>query len=374
MKILQVLPELQAGGVERGTVEIAHYLTANGHDSHVASTGGRLVQFLNHGGTTHHRLNVAAKNARSLVGVLEMRRLLVQIRPDIVHVRSRIPGWVVDLAYKTLPKHLRPTRITTFHGFYSVNKYSEIMTKGEKIIAVSRNIAEHINQEYGVPKSKIEVIYRGIDPEYFNPVRVDSEARLNLRRQWQVPDELTPVLLMPGRFTRLKGHMLLLKALASLADMQWKVVFVGDYKENQRYTNELFAFADQLGLRSKLHFHGQSNDMPLVYAASDLVLNVSGRPESFGRTAVEGMAMKKPVIASAHGGGMETVLPDETGWYFTPNDAYSLADSLKEAFRVQNTWDSIGENGRRHVVAYFTLEGMCQATLAVYNTLCHNEA
>jgi len=344
MKVMQVLPELHGGGVERGTVEIGQALIAHGHESHVVSAGGRMVE--------------------------ELEKQGVQLQPDIVHVRSRIPAWVVELAYKTLPKTQRPVRISTFHGFHSVNCYSAIMTHGDRIIAVSQTIAEHIQQAYGVPKEKIEVIYRGIDPKYFDPASVDHERLLSLRKQWGVPDRTTPVLLMPGRFTRLKGHGMLLDALEGVAHLPWHLVFVGDHDENPTYTQELLTQAKRLGLAARLCFHGQSTDMPLIYSASDLVLNVSTRPESFGRTAVEAMAMEKPVIVAGHGGGMETVMPEKTGWCFTPNNTDALSRCLEKALLAENNWNVLGRNGRRHVVNAFTLDTMCQATLSVYADCC----
>jgi glycosyltransferase involved in cell wall biosynthesis len=327
------------------------------------------VQELTAKGSQHHQVQVAAKSWRSLKGALDFRRLLLQLRPDIVHVRSRIPGWVVELAYRTLPKQRRPVRITTFHGFYSVNRYSAIMTRGEKIIAVSRTIAEHIQQAYGVPESKIVVIYRGIDPVAFDPARIDRQSRLDERQRWQVPDAHTPVVLMPGRFTRLKGHLLLLHALAAVMDLPWLLVFVGDHQENPHYTQELLELADRLGLRSRLRLHGLCTDMPLVYAASDLVLNVSTRPESFGRTTVEAMAMAKPVIVAGHGGGLETILPGKTGWHFIPDDSVDLARVLRQAFVDQEQWQSIGARGREHVRTRFSLQAMCSQTLSVYHSV-----
>lgn len=366
MKIIQVLPALQGGGVERGTLEIAQYLTTHGHESYVVSTGGRMVQELEAKGTIHHQFQVAAKSLRSLQGVLQFRKLILQLQPDIVHVRSRIPGWVVELAYKSLPKRMRPARICTFHGFYSVNGYSAIMTHGERILAVSQTIAQHIQQSYGVPEGKIEVIYRGIDPTYFNPTRIDPEKCQDLRNQWQMPDVQTPVLLMPGRFTRLKGHSLLLEALAQLLEFPWILVFVGDHNENFSYTDELLRLADRLGIGSRLRFFGICNDMPLAYCAADLVLNVSIRPESFGRTAVEAMGMAKPVIVSGHGGALETIVADETGWYFSPNDLNSLILVLRNALLKKDLWKTMGLKGRQHVVEHFSLQEMCKKTLRVY--------
>lgn len=374
MKIMQVLPELHGGGVERGTLEIAQYLTENGHESHVVSAGGHLVKELEAKGSSHHQCKVVAKSPRSLVGIFQLRQLITTLRPDIIHVRSRIPGWVVEFAYKTLPKALRPVRISTFHGFHSVNHYSAIMTRGERIIAVSQTIADHIQQAYGVPKEKIEIIYRGIDPSFFDPAHIDVSLRENLRIQWGLPDPQTPALLMPGRFTRLKGHAFLLEALSSLMDIPWFLVFVGDHGENPSYTQELQKMAAQLGIQSRIYFHGPCHDMPGVYAAADLVLNVSTRPESFGRTAVEAMGMAKPVIVSGHGGALETIIDGETGWKFVPNNSTNLTQMLRKALSAQEKWPIMGLNGRAHVVKNFALQVMCEKKINVYAQFSHKEA
>nr|WP_320010258.1 glycosyltransferase family 4 protein [uncultured Desulfobulbus sp.] len=369
MKVIQVLPELQGGGVERGTLEIAQYLSAHGHESHVVSAGGSLVKELEAQGSSHHHCEVVAKSPRSFKGVFQLRHLITALQPDIVHVRSRIPGWVVELAYKTLPKHKRPARVSTFHGFHSVNCYSAIMTRGERVIAVSRTIADHIEQAYGVENQKIEVIHRGIDPSYFDSASVDREQCAALRQQWVGSGAKAPVLLLPGRFTRLKGHALLLKALGLLRDLDWHLVLVGNHEENSSYTQELQDLTQQLGLLPKIHFHGICKHMPLAYAAADLVLNVSTRPESFGRTAVEAMGMERPVIVSGHGGSLETILKGETGWLFRPNDFEHLAEILNHAIMHRGQWKLMGEKGRQHVSEHFTLERMCAKTLSVYDSL-----
>jgi len=366
LTILQVLPELQGGGVERGTLEVAKFLHDQGHLSHVVSAGGRMVAALTESGSVHHRLQVAGKNLRSLWSVIAFRRLLLKLNPDVVHVRSRVPGWVTELAYRTLPVEYRPVRVSTFHGFYSVNRYSAVMTKGARVIAVSHTISDHIQSAYGIPESRITVIPRGIDPVIYDPQRITREEREAQRRVWQVTDPDVPVLLLPGRFTRLKGHGLLLLALAELTDLPWVLVFLGDHEEHPGYTVELLELAEKLGVRGRLLTPGHTDGMPLAYAAADLVLNTSTTPESFGRTAVEAMAMGRPVVVSGHGGSMETVLHDQTGWHFAPGDKNDLARTLKTALSEKDRWPGMGITARNHVVSHFTLQTMCADTLAVY--------
>ncbi len=340
LTILQVLPELQGGGVERGTLEVARFLHDQGHHSHVVSAGGRMVAALTESGSVHHRLQVAGKDFRSLWSVIAFRRLLLKLKPDVVHVRSRVPGWVTELAYRTLPAEDRPVRVSTFHGFYSVNRYSAIMTQGARIIAVSHTISEHIQLAYGIPESRITVIPRGIDPMVYDPQRITRVEREAQRRVWQITDPDVPVLLLPGRFTRLKGHLLLLLALAELTDFPWVMVFLGDHAEHPGYAAELLDLAGKLGIRERLLTPGHTDGMPLAYAAADLVLNTSTTPESFGRTAVEAMAMGRPVVVAGHGGSMETVLHDQAGWHFAPGDKNDLVRILKTAFSEKDRWST----------------------------------
>ena len=109
MKILQALPALYSGGVERGTVEFAAELVKRGHQSFVVSNGGPMAEQVRGQGSTHIHMPIHRKTPASFGQILPMRKLLQELRPDIVHVRSRMPAWIIHLALKTLPADQQPT-------------------------------------------------------------------------------------------------------------------------------------------------------------------------------------------------------------------------------------------------------------------------
>jgi glycosyltransferase involved in cell wall biosynthesis len=366
--VAQVLPELESGGVERDTLELAEYLVRHGHNSLVVSGGGRLVSQLEAEGSEHIGMALGRKSPASLGYIPLLRRLLLERRVDILHLRSRMPAWIAYLAWKSLPPARRPRLVTTFHGFYSVNRYSAIMTKGEKVIAVSRAIAEHIREAYQISAERIELIHDGVDTKVFDPAAVVPERTAALRRQWGLP-ETSPVIMLPGRITRLKGHDVFLRALATLNDSPWLAVCVGDLTDNPSYTTELRKLAVHLGLEDKVKFVGYCSDMPAAMLLADLVVSAtSTKAEAFGLVAVEAAAMGRAVVASAHGGSLETVLPGKTGWLVAPNSVSALAGALREALNDQRC-RSFGSAGREWVRTNFTLDRMCAKTLALYGGL-----
>ncbi|MBW1698349.1 MAG: glycosyltransferase family 4 protein [Deltaproteobacteria bacterium] len=370
IKVVQMLPELNTGGVERGTVEFAAYLAERGHASIVISAGGRLTTVLRRQGSRHISWKVGEKSPVALQYIFRLRKLLMREQVDIVHVRSRLPAWIGYIAWKSLPKTLRPRFVTTFHGFYSVNPYSAVMCKGERVIAISRQVAEHIEAVYGVPRDRIVIIHRGVDENLFNPSAVCNSRVQRIRRQWRLSGPESPVIMLPGRFARWKGQDVFIKSLSLLKTLSWTAVCVGDTQENPSYAKELQRLIAQEQLENRVRLAGFCEDMPAAYAVSDVVVSASSsEPEAFGRIAIEAQAMGKPVIATAHGGSLETVLDGETGWLVKFSDITALAAALKEAIQSASVREKRGKNARRWVVENFTLKRMCDKTLAVYKQL-----
>ena len=364
--VVQMLPELISGGVERGTLEIGKYLVEQEHRSIIVSGGGRMVAQLEEEGSQHIRWpHIGEKSPRALKYVLPLRKLLIREKVDILHLRSRLPAWIGYLAWKSIPEFVRPGLVTTVHGFHSVNKYSAIMTKGDKIIAVSDAIADHIIKDYSIDKNKISCIYRGFDENTFDPESV-SEDRLNILKQaWDLKDTGEPVILLPGRFTRLKGHDLFFRSLSKIKYLPWKAICPGDFDKSS-YTDDMVDFIKKSGMEEKIKFVGHCTDMPAAFLLSDVVVSASVKPEACSRVILEAQAMGKPIIASAHGGSLETVLDRRTGWLVTPCDAASLADALQEAISDKILRSSLGDNGRKWVSEIFTTQKMCEKTLDIY--------
>lgn len=370
LTIVQMLPDLDEGGVEAETVETAAYLSKNGHRSMVISAGGRMVSALEKAGSRHVSWRyIGEKSPRCLTYLIPLRRLLIREQVDVLHLRSRLPAWIGFLAWKSLPSEKRPRLLTTFHGFYSVNAYSAIMTRGEQVMAVSKTIAKHITTAYGTPKEKITIIYGGFDETLFDPEKVDAARTDRLKTSWGLDTGATPLILLPGRITRLKGHEMFIQSLKQIRHIPWTAVCAGDTRENADLVEELRDRARAANLEDRIKFVGHCDDMPAAMLLADVVVSASIKPESFGKTAVESQAMGTPVIATAHGGSLETVVNRETGWLVQPGDDISMADALQEAITDRPISRRLGEQGKKRVSERFTSAIMLEKTVAVYQAL-----
>ncbi len=370
MTVVQLLPELQSGGVERGTLEIAAGLAAAGHRSIVVSGGGRLVAQLEQDGSRHVQMPVGSKSPVCLPCVWRLRQLLIREKADILHLRSRMPAWVGLAACATIPPPMRPRVVTTFHGFYSVKAYSAVMTKGDRVIAVSQLVAHHIQSQYHVPRNRIAIIHRGVDEAAFCPDRVSADRVAALRHQWQLSAAGGPTILLPGRITELKGHDVFLNSLSRLQHLPWQAVCVGGSENKRHHHLSLIRLADTLGIGNRVRFVGHCSDMPAAYLAADIVVSASStKPEAFGRVSIEAQAMGKPVVATAHGGSLETVRDGHTGWLVPPGNAAAMSAALAEAIGHPDTCRRFGENGRHWIAERFTARQMCDRTMALYRRL-----
>jgi glycosyltransferase involved in cell wall biosynthesis len=365
MKIVQILPELNAGGVERGTLEIAARLVRECHEAIVISNGGRLVEQLERGGARHVTMAVQRKNLSSLFKVRAMRRFLTDERADIVHIRSRVPGWITWLAWRGMNPATRPRLVSTVHGFYSINSYSAIMTRGERVIAVSNCIRDYILANYPkTPEEIIRVIPRGIEPEKYGTGFQPSNEWL---KKWQAGHPGLAgkcVLLLPGRITRLKGHGDFFNLIAALKSEKVPVhgLVAGDtHPQKQEYMGELREMVSRLGIADELTFLGHRGDIREVMSVSNVVLALSQQPESFGRTVLEAMALGKPVVGYDCGGVGELLGGLFPEGRVALGNAAELLEVTREVIRGRNAPLPVGEP--------FTLDAMCRSTLEVYREL-----
>ena len=369
--VLQVLPAMVTGGVERGTVDIAAALVEAGWTSLVASAGGPMEHEIKRTGATHFTLPLASKNPLVMRQNAHHLAKLVQTHGiDILHARSRAPAWSAARAAKEAHCHF----MTTFHGTYGAQnwlkrRYNAIMTRGERVIAISEFIAGHMRRIYGVEPSKLRVIPRGVKMETFDPARVSAERIIQLSRQWQLRDD-APVILLPGRLTRWKGQNVLLEALARLGRNDIQCRLVGSDQGRASYHRELEKKIVALGLSGIVKIIEHCQDMPAAYMLADVVVSASTDPEAFGRIAAEAQAMGRPVLASDHGGARETVLANATGRLTPPGDADALAHALDWALGLTPEARSrLAEKARAHVAQHFTNAAMCKATLNVYREI-----
>ena len=369
MTILQVLPALGAeGGVERGTVEVAAAIVAAGSRALVASAGGPRTADLAGVGGAHVSLPLATKNPLALIAnAARLTRLIRAEGVDLVHARSRAPAWSAWAAARRTGVPF----VTTFHGTYGAGTaakraYNRVMTRGVRVIAISRHIAQHLTDVYGVEAARIRVIPRGVDTAVFDPAHVSAARVARLRQAWGIGDG-RPVVLLPGRLTRWKGQTVFIEALARLGRRDLCAVLLGSDQGRAGYRRELDDLIRARGLDAVVRIVEGCDDMPAALLAADLVVSASTDPEAFGRIAVEAQAMGRPVIASDHGGSQETVLAGATGWLTRPGDAAALAQALADALAAPpKRLAAMGAAGIAHVRRDFTTARMCARTLAVY--------
>ncbi|MFT8675198.1 MAG: glycosyltransferase family 4 protein [Acetobacter sp.] len=381
--ILQILPALDQGGVERGTLEMADAITRAGATALVVSAGGRLEPHLRRVGALHIALPHCG--SRNPLRMLRNARALARIMNDhcvsLVHARSRAPAWVARLACrKPRAGGGRTPLVTTWHGVHAhgwpgKRLYNAVLASGVRVIAISRHIAQRLAAEYHVGPDRLRTIPRGADVQQFDPDAVSGQRQHHLAEQWDIPPDL-PVILMPGRLTHWKGQGLLLQALTLLArarpELKWCCVFAGSEPAGTRYAQELAAQAAQAGLTDIIRFGGHCDDMPAAMALAAMVVVPSLRPEPFGRVVVEAQAMGCPVIAAHHGAATETVDHGVTGLCVPPNDAHALADAILAVLSMPPAGlEAMGHAARQMVLARYTTQAMQHATLAVYDEVLH---
>lgn len=365
MNVLQILPELNAGGVERVALVMSDYLAAYGHQSVVVSNGGRLVSVLEESGARHITLPVHRKSLGSLFQIRPLRRLLEQEQPDILHLHSRVPGWIAWLAWRKMNPQTRPRLVSTVHGFYSVNAYSAIMMRGERVIAVSECIRDYVETKFPkTPKAALRLVRHGIDPVYSARGFQPDPAWL---AQWQKDfPHFTgkQLLVLPGRITRLKGHEDFLKLIAALRKTNPQIhgVIVGDTHPRKRaYLDELKQLVQQLNLGDDVSFIGHRSDLREVLAVSAVTYSLSTSPESFGLTSLEALALGRPVIGYDHGGVGELLRELFPAGRVALRDEQALLATTQKLLSAPQTPAPVQEP--------FTLDAMCRGTLDVYREL-----
>ena len=366
--VLQVLPALDGGGVERGTVEMTQAIAAAGGEALVASAGGRLVASVLRAGGRHFLLPLTSKSPwRIWRNAAALASLIRNERVDIVHARSRAPAWSAWLAARRTGARF----VTTFHAPYGEDlpfkrQYNAVMARGRLVIAISHFVAGIVAGRYGVDPSRIRIVPRGVDPKIFDPDAVGRDRMARLARGWRLPDGRVTIML-PGRLTRWKGQAVLIEALARMDHAEACVVLVGADQGRHRYAAELVALAERLGVAERVRLVGHCEDMPAALMLSDVVVNASTAPEGFGRVVIEAQAMARPVVGTDHGGAAETILHGVTGWRVPPGDAAALADCLDRILsQSEEERAAMGQRARASVKAQYTTAMMQAATIEVY--------
>lgn len=370
--VLQILPELNQGGVERGTIEMANAMNDAGIKNFVASQGGRLVYNLDKIKVPHFTLSLKSKNPIKIwLNSLKLAKIIKQNGINIVHARSRAPAWSAYWA----AKKTGATYITTFHGTYNLGPkkikkfYNRVMTYGKLVIAISEHIKKHIINVYGLAEEKIRLIPRGVDVEKFSSEKVTSGRMINIAKEYNLPEDKSIILLI-GRLTNWKGQKLLVEAAAKMKNRHFHCLLLGDDQGRVKYTQALKQAIKDNNLSANFSFIKHSSDVPAIMQLASIVLSASTEPEAFGRIAIEGQAMGKIVIASNIGGSLENIIDGKSGKLFENNNPQSLADTLDWALDLpEDEVKKISDAAIKNVQDNFTTKQMCDKTIAVYNEL-----
>jgi len=365
LTVIQLLPALESGGVERSAIEIAEALVAAGHRAIVVSAGGRLLPALEQVGGEHIRLDIGRKSLLTLRHVPALRALFQRESADLVHARSRLPAWLAVRALQGMSASRRPPLVTTVHGLNSPSRYSAVMTRGERIICVSDTVRRYVQSHYPqVDPSRLQVIPRGVDPARFPRVpQPDSALRQHFAAEHPQLGGNGPLLLLPGRGTRLKGHADALRLLASLrlqgSDAR---LWLPGAREvgREAYIAEMQAEALRLGIGGAVAFTAPTSRIADAYAASSLVLQLSRTPEAFGRTVIEALSVGRPVLGWAHGGVGELLAE------LQPAGAVPAFD---ESALLATAVGLLAQPPPTLATMPYTLRAMQDATLALYQTL-----
>lgn len=370
LTVVQLLPALESGGVERSTIELADALVRAGHRAIVVSAGGRLLPALLATGAEHVELDIGRKSLLTFRHVAALRKMLIESRADIVHARSRLPAWIGWRALRRWPASRPPHFVTTVHGLNSPSRYSAIMTRGERVICVSETVREYVLRHYPqTDRGKLRVIPRGIDVAQFPHAPLpDRAARAAIAAQHPPLGGEGPLLLLPGRGTRLKGHA---DALALLADLRAggidaRLWMPGARQAGrERYIADLERDAAQSGIAGALAITPPTSAIAQAYAASDLVLQLSRKPEAFGRTVIEALSVGRPVLGWAHGGVGELLRELQPQGAVPPFDGAALAAAAR-ALLAQPSPPAV-------TMSAYTLQAMQAATLACYRELVDHD-
>lgn len=378
--VLQVLPSLVSGGVERGTIDVAAALVRAGWRALVVSQGGPLVRELDRAGAEHIALPLNTKNPKHVKeNIARIADVIRREKVSLVHARSRAPGW----SAREAARETGVPFVTTFHGIYSLGPfglkkfYNRVMADGEIVIAVSNFVRDHILENYKTPADRIRVIHRGIDAAAYDEKNVTSTRLIQVAQRWRLQDA-GQVIMLPGRLTALKGHDVLIDALAELKRrrggvLDLRCLMVGQGASG--YGARIMSHAVARRVDGHVQVIEDCNDMPAAYMVTDVVVVASTRPEAFGRVIAEAQAMGRPVVACSHGPTAEIILPGVTGWMFTASDPVSLADALERALSLSGEERArVAAMAAERARKLFNKDEMCAKTLKVYDEVLANHA
>ena len=377
-KVLQVIPKLGYGGAETGCYDIAHYLAEKNCKSYIITSGGPLLKFIRKEKVRVFKLPVQSKNPLLiLINTIFISLIIIFLRIDVVHARSRAPAWSCFLSCLIT----RAKFVTTFHGVYNFSNkfkklYNSVMVRSNLIIAGSNFVFNHIHKNYGkliTSQKRLLVIFRGINTEYFDNSNITNEKVKSFKSLVNFNTEKFKILL-PGRLTRWKGQEMFIESLKLLKTKHKKenfqAIILGSHQGRSAYFKKLLSMIEKYNLKNNIFFLQHTREMPVAYYISDVVVSSSIEPEAFGRISVEAQAMRRPVLASDHGGSKETIVNGKSGFLFENEKPEALAENLNKLMEMdKDKLQSIGNEGRKNILKKFDVDKMCQSTFTEYKKL-----
>ncbi len=366
MKILHLLPTLNSGGVEHVVLELCESLPAHGYECSVISGGGHMVPEVTATTAKHTQRPIGKKSPIALREIFWLRRELLRNPVDIVHIHSRMPAWVAQSASKLMPKSKRPKIVSTFHGTYSTNGYSAIMTKGDALIAVSDYTKQYMLKHYPETQAdKITVIHNSVNASRYYPDYEPSAQWLQTWREQYPQFEGKYLLCLPARITRLKGQEHLIPLVKKLHEkgIPAQALIVGECSKSKLpYKREMEQKIAAAGLTDSITWLGLRRDLRDITCAVDVTLSLTLRPETFGKTTLEALALGRPAIGYEHGGVGEQLD------YFLPEGKSPTADPLAMAEKLAS-WYPKPPLPLRELPRPFQRAEMINAHVRVYQSL-----
>ena len=378
IRALIAVPTLDTGAADAGAAALAKILSQAGHRPIVVSRPGRLVADVTAAGAEFVALDMGGKNPISIIrNGFTLMRIARERRCDLIHAHGRAAAWSAFLAARLTGL---PFVTSWYKGFRDQNIlkhfYNGVMARGDRVVAASEQLAQLVNDRYGIDWERITVLPSSIDFERFDPAQVTRERVETLRRSWGIKPD-TKVILVVGRILRRKGHHVMVRAAQRLKDMGFKdflCVFVGEDRGHTHYTGELWDLVLTTRTMDVVRMAAPVADMPAAYAAAAVVVSAAVQPEGLQRAILEAQAMGRPVIVSDLGAGPDVVLtapavPDGrvTGLRYAAGDDAALAEALVRLFSMpEPNRRAMGARGRDWVCAHFEPALVAEQTLRLY--------
>lgn len=371
IRLLQIVPALESGGVEQGAIDVANFLGKEGHYSFIASNGGRMQILLNKQLVKHFDIPANSKNPFVIIkNIKRIHNIIKNNQINLVHVRSRAPAWSLRYVSK-----LNCKTVSTFHNVYGHKNflkifYNSALSKVDKIVAISNFVKSSIINLYKINEKKITVIYRGIDTQFFDPSFNDEHNLSKFILKYNIPNN-KKIILYPGRLTDWKGQLEFLEIIESLDISKIICYFIGDDKKTN-YKNKLLKEITKRKLEytCKIFGHCSKEDLRFMYKIADVVVSAPTQPEGFGRSISEGLSMKKIVLCYNYGGAEEQIFGLDTLFSVKPNDKSEMIKKIKTSLDLTNNKiNQIGEISRKHVIEKFSKKIMIENYFKFYKEI-----